>query len=59
MSHPAKIPTEPTDRTPAPLDPAFVERIKESLADPRPNLSGEAVRAHLKAVYEDSLKRDA
>ncbi len=43
----------------APLDPEFVERIKESLADPRPNIPAEEVFAELKARHEARLKRGA
>ena len=42
-----------------PLDPDFVARIRESLADPRPNIPAAEVRAHLKALHEARLKRGA
>jgi hypothetical protein len=42
-----------------PLDPAFVERIKESLADPRPSIPAAEVRAHLRALHDERLKRGA
>jgi hypothetical protein len=42
-----------------PLDPDFVERIRESLADPRPNIPAAEVRAHLEALHEARLKRGA
>jgi hypothetical protein len=44
---------------PEPLDPAFVERIRESLADPRPSIPAAEVRAHLRALHEKRLKRGA
>ena len=44
---------------PEPLDPEFVERIRESLADPRPNIAAAEVRAELKALHEARLKRGA
>jgi hypothetical protein len=47
----------PPDGTAAPLDPAFVARLKESLADPRPSIPAAQVRAHLKALHEARLKR--
>ena len=37
--------------TAEPLDPAFVERCHESLADPRSVISASEVRAHLKALH--------
>lgn len=42
-----------------PLDPEFAERIRESLADPWPNIPAAEVRAHLKARHEARLKRGA
>jgi hypothetical protein len=42
-----------------PLDPAFVERCRESLADPRPDIPAVEVRAYLKALHEERLKRGA
>jgi hypothetical protein len=36
----------------APLDPAFIERCRESLADPRPDIPAAEVRAYLKALRE-------
>jgi hypothetical protein len=42
-----------------PLDPAFVERIKESLADPRPDIPAEEVFAELRARHEARVKRGA
>lgn len=44
---------------PEPLDPEFVERIRESLADPRPNIPAAEVRAYLAALHEERLKRSA
>jgi hypothetical protein len=43
--------------TAAPLDPAFVARIKESLADPRPSIPAAQVLAELRARHEARLKR--
>jgi len=45
------------DGAAAPLDPAFVARIRESLDDPRPSIPAAQVRAHLKALHEARLKR--
>ena len=42
-----------------PLDPEFVERCRESLADPRPDIPAAEVRAYLKALHEERLKRGA
>jgi len=42
-----------------PLDPEFVARIRESLADPRPNIPADEVFAELKARHEARLKRGA
>jgi hypothetical protein len=42
-----------------PLDPAFVERCRQSLADPRPDIPAAEVRAYLKALHEERLKRGA
>lgn len=42
-----------------PLDPAFVERCRESLADPRPDIPAAEVRAYLKALHDERLKRGA
>lgn len=35
-----------------PLDPGFVERCRESLADPRPDIPAAEVRAYLKALHD-------
>jgi hypothetical protein len=43
----------------APLDPEFVARIRESLADPRPSIPADEVFAELKARHEVRLKRGA
>ena len=40
-----------------PLDPEFVKRIRESLADPRPPIPASEVRASLQALHEERLKR--
>jgi len=59
------LPPEPDDQAAAPaaadepLDPAFVARLKESLADPRPSIPAAQVRAHVKALHEARLKRGA
>lgn len=52
-------PHEKDDAPPAPepLDPEFVRRIKESLADPRPSIPASKVRASLRELHEDRLKR--
>ena len=42
-----------------PLDPAFVERCRESLADPRPDIPAAEVRAYLQALHEERSKRGA
>jgi hypothetical protein len=42
-----------------PLDPAFVERCRESLADPRPDIPAAEVRAYLKGLREAPSKRGA
>ncbi len=42
-----------------PLDPAFVERCRESLADPRPDIPAAEVRAYLKALHEERPTRGA
>ncbi|MFL6846133.1 MAG: hypothetical protein ACJ8ER_14780 [Allosphingosinicella sp.] len=42
-----------------PLDQAFVDRCRESLADPRPDISAAEVRAHLRALHEERSKRGA
>jgi hypothetical protein len=42
-----------------PLDPAFVERCRESLADPRPDIPAAEVRAYLEVLHEERLKRGA
>jgi len=42
-----------------PLDPAFVERCRDSLADPRPDIPAAEVRAYLKALHEERLKHGA
>jgi hypothetical protein len=42
-----------------PLDPAFVQRCRESLADPRPDIPAAEVRAYLEALHEERLKRGA
>jgi hypothetical protein len=42
-----------------PLDPAFVKRCRESLADPRPDIPAAEVRAYLKALHEERSKRGA
>jgi hypothetical protein len=42
-----------------PLDPGFVERCRESLADPRPEVPAADVRAYLKVLHEERLKRGA
>jgi hypothetical protein len=42
-----------------PLDPAFVERCRDSLADPRPDIPAAEVRAYLKGLREAPLKRGA
>ncbi|MGZ8285546.1 MAG: hypothetical protein ACXW27_14585 [Allosphingosinicella sp.] len=42
-----------------PLDPAFVERCRTSLADPRPDIPAAEVRAYLKCLREAPLKRGA
>ena len=42
-----------------PLDPKFVERCRESLADPRPDIPAAKVRAYLKALHEERPKRGA
>lgn len=42
-----------------PLDPEFVARIRESLADPRPSIPADEVFAELKARHEARLKRGA
>lgn len=42
-----------------PLDPAFVERCRESLADPRPDIPAAEVRAYLNGLREAPLKRGA
>lgn len=34
------------------LDPEFVERCRDSLADPRPDIPAAEVRAHLRALHE-------
>jgi hypothetical protein len=54
-------PQEKDEEPPAaePLDPAFIERCRESLADPRPDIPAAEVRAHLKALHEERLKRGA
>jgi hypothetical protein len=54
-------PHEKDDDSPAPepLDPEFVRRIKESLADPRPPIPASEVRASLRALHEARLKRGA
>lgn len=44
---------------PEPLDPEFIERARESIADPRANIPAAEVRAHLKALHEARLKRGA
>lgn len=51
----------PDDDPPAPepLDPEFVRRIRESLADPRPPIPASQVRASLRALHEGRLKRGA
>jgi hypothetical protein len=40
-----------------PLDPEFVRMIQESLDDPRPDIPAAEVRAYLKALHEERLKR--
>ena len=46
-------PHEKDEDPPAdPLDPEFVDRCRESLADPRPDIPAAEVRAHLKALRE-------
>ena len=54
-------PHEKADDSPAvePLDPEFVKRIRESLADPRPPIPASEVRASLRALHEARLKRGA
>jgi hypothetical protein len=54
-------PHEKDDEPPVaePLDPEFVRRIKESLADPRPPIPASEVRASLRALHEARLKRGA
>jgi hypothetical protein len=54
-------PNEKDEDPPAaePLDPEFVERCRESLADPRPDIPGAEVRAYLKALHEERSKRGA
>jgi phosphoglycolate phosphatase-like HAD superfamily hydrolase len=42
-----------------PLDPAFVERCRQSLADPRPDIPAAEVRAYLNGLHEARLKRGA
>ena len=42
-----------------PLDPAFVERCRECLADPRPDIPAAEVRAYLKSQHGERLKRPA
>lgn len=37
---------------PQPLNPAFIERCRESLADPRPVIPAAEMRAYLKALHE-------
>lgn len=44
--------------TAEPLDPAFIQRCRESLADPRPEIPAAEVRAHLKALHLGRLSRD-
>ncbi len=41
-----------------PLDPEFVKRIEESLADPRPPIPASEVRASLRALHEARLEPD-
>ena len=54
-------PHEKDDDSPPvePLDPEFVRRIRESLADPRPPIPASQVRASLRALHEARLKRGA
>ena len=55
-------PHEKDEHPPAdvePLDPEFVERCRESLADPRPDIPAAEVRAYLKALHEERSKRGA
>lgn len=42
---------------PTPLAPEFVARLRNSLADPRPNIPAADVRAELRARHEARLKR--
>ena len=42
-----------------PLDPAFVERCRESLADPGPDIPAAEVRGYLKGLCEAPLDRSA
>lgn len=35
-----------------PLDPAFVERCRDSLSDPRPDIPAAEVGAYLKALHD-------
>lgn len=42
-----------------PLDQEFVERCRESLADPRPDIPAVEVRAYLKTLHKERLKRGA
>ena len=41
-----------------PLDPAFVERCRESLADPRPDIPADQVFAGMRALHEARFRRD-
>lgn len=43
--------------TPAPLAPEFVARCRDSLADPRPSIPADEVRAHFEARYAADVKR--
>ena len=59
-----KMPARPHEKVDVeaaaePLDPQFVERCRESLADPRPDIPAAQVRAHLKALHEERSKRGA
>jgi hypothetical protein len=53
-------PHEKDEDMPAePLDREFVERCRESLDDPRPDIPATEVRAYLKALHEQRRERGA
>jgi hypothetical protein len=58
-ARPRKTEDQPSEAAAEPLDPEFVARIRESLADPRPSIPAAQVRAEIKALHEARLKRGA